>query len=146
VTSRPVAAMHALEVLAEVRDTKSQLGPRLCNWLAEHTRADGGLPFALPYSDTAGSAPNWMAADSAVSSLMMTAQLAAQAHRLARHRGDVAGHAWLVSATPYCLDALERLDETPPAMELMSCYVSWTRSTSAPWLSRSLCCLSICGE
>jgi hypothetical protein len=119
VTSQPVAAMHALEVLAEVRDTKSQRAPQLCDWLAEHTLADGGMPFALPYSDTTGSAPHWTGADAAVSSLMMTTQLAAQAHRLARHRADIAGHPWLAAATSYCLDAIERMVQAPHAMELM---------------------------
>jgi hypothetical protein len=77
-TSQPVAAMHALEVLAEVRDATSRRAPRLCDWLTGHTLPDGGVPFALPYSDTAGSAPYWVAAaDATVSSLQMTAQLAA---------------------------------------------------------------------
>jgi hypothetical protein len=118
-TSQPVAAMHALEVLAEVRDTKSERALQLCDWLGEHTRADGGMPFALPYADTAGSAPHWIGAGAGESSLMMTAQLAAQSHRLARHRADVATHPWLVTATSYCLDAIGRIDEAPSAMELM---------------------------
>jgi hypothetical protein len=58
-TSQPVAAMHALEVLADIRDTKTQRPVQLCDWLADHTLADGGVPFALPYPDTAGSAPLW---------------------------------------------------------------------------------------
>jgi hypothetical protein len=118
-TSQPVAAMHALEVLAEVRDAKSQRAPELCDWLADHTLPDGGVPFGLPYSDTAGSAPHWADADATVSSLQMTAQLAAQAHRLARHRADIAGHPWLATATSYCLDAIDRTVETPHAYELM---------------------------
>src|SRR5690242_19732208 len=36
-TSQPVAAMHALEVFAETRDTKSRRAPQLCDWLADHT-------------------------------------------------------------------------------------------------------------
>jgi hypothetical protein len=118
-TSQPVAAMHALEVLAEVRDTKSQRAPQLCDWLADHTLPDGGVPFSLPYSDTAGSAPHWMDADATVSSLQMTVQLAAQAHRLARHRVDIANHPWLATATSYCLDAIDRIAEAPHAYELM---------------------------
>jgi hypothetical protein len=118
-TSQPVAAMHALEVLADIRDTKSQRPVELCDWLADHTLADGGVPFALPYSDTAGSAPLWSDADATVSALQMTAQLAAQAHRLARHRGDVAEHPWLATATSYCLDAIDRIDEAPHAVELL---------------------------
>ncbi len=119
VTSQPVAAMHALEVLADIRDPKNQRAPQLCDWLADHTLADGGVPFSLPYPDTAGSAPHWTGADTTVSSLQMTAQLAAQAHRLARHRTDVAGHPWLATATSYCLNAIEQIVEEPQAHELM---------------------------
>ena len=119
VTSQPVAAMHALEVLAEVRDAGGSRAAQLCDWLARHTLADGGVPFALPYADTAGSAPHWSGADPAVSSLQMTTQLAAQAHRLARHDSDVAEHPWLRAATAYCLDAMERTTGTPAAHELM---------------------------
>jgi len=43
-TAQPVAAMHALEVLAEVRDTRSQRPVEICDWLADHTLADGGVP------------------------------------------------------------------------------------------------------
>jgi hypothetical protein len=118
-TSQPVAAMHALEVLAEVRDTTSSRAPELCDWLADHTLPDGGMPLRLPYADTAGSAPHWANADATVSSLQMTVQLAAQAHRIARHRADIAGHPWLASATSYCLDAIDRIVEAPQAHELM---------------------------
>jgi hypothetical protein len=118
-TSQPVAAMHALEVLAEVQDTKSRRPVEVCDWLAGHTLADGGVPFGLPHSDTAGSAPHWTGADATVSSLQMTAQLAAQAHRLARRRADVADHPWLRAATAYCLTAIDRLTGTPHAYELM---------------------------
>lgn len=119
VTSQPVAAMHALEVLAEIRDTDSRRAPQLCDWLAEHTLTDGGVPFSLPYSDTTGSAAHWTGADATVSSLQMTTQLAAQAQRLGRHRTDIAEHPWLATATSYCLDAIERIVEAPHAYELM---------------------------
>jgi hypothetical protein len=119
VTSQPVAAMHALEVLAELRDASSPRAPQLCDWLADHTLADGGVPFSLPYSDTTGSASHWINADATVSSLQMTTQLAAQAHRLARHHTDIARHPWLGAATSYCLDAIEDIVEAPHAYELM---------------------------
>ncbi|MBU2663903.1 hypothetical protein KOI35_10420 [Actinoplanes bogorensis] len=117
-TSQPVAAMHALEVLAEVGDTGGR-GPGLCDWLAAISRPDGGVPFALPYSDTEGSAGHWASADPAASSLQMTSQLAAQAHRLARHHAEIARHPWLAAATTYCLDAIERMGPEPAAHELM---------------------------
>lgn len=119
VTSQPVAAMHALEILAEVGDTTSRRAPELLDWLAEHTLADGGVPLGLPYDDTAGSAPHWASADPTASSLQMTAQLAAQAHRLARHRPDVAEHPWLATATSYCLDMIDSIVEAPHAYELL---------------------------
>jgi len=117
-TSQPVAAMHALEALAEARDPSART-PRLLDWLAARTLPDGGVPFALPFTDRAGSAPHWVDADPAASSLQMTAQLAAQAHRLARHRQDVAEHPWLVAATRYCLDAVDRIGPAPHPYELM---------------------------
>lgn len=118
-TSQPVAAMHAMEVFAELPDTTGQHPVRLCDWLADHTLPDGGVPLALPYTDQEGSAPHWLGADPAVSSLQMTAQLAAQASRLARHRPDVARHPWLATATTYCLDAIDALTEAPHAYELL---------------------------
>jgi hypothetical protein len=118
VTSQPVAAMHALEVLADIRDT-SRRTLQLCDWIAEHSLADGGTPFALPFPDTEGSAPHWVDADPASSSLQMSTQLAAQAHRLARHRPDVADHPWLRAATDYCLDGIEQTAGTPAAYEVM---------------------------
>lgn len=117
-TSQPVAAMHALEVLAAIGDDSGR-GPGICDWLAGHTLADGGVPFGLQCADTVGSAPHWTNADPTTSSLQMTAQLAAQAHRLARHRKDVADHPWLVRATSFCLDAIDRIDEAPHPYELM---------------------------
>jgi hypothetical protein len=118
-TSQPVAAMHALEVLAEVRDTWSHRPVEVCDWLAGHSLPDGGVPFGLPFSDTAGCALPWKDPDPTVSSLQMTAQLAAQAHRLARHRPDIAGHPWLAAATSYCLDVIDRIVEAPHTYELL---------------------------
>lgn len=118
-TSQPVGAMQALEVLAEIGDRRSDRPGEILDWLAEITCHDGGVPFALAYSDTAGSASHWVGADPSRSSLQMTTQLAAQASRLARHRTDVAGHPWLASATDRCLTALEQMAEAPQAYELM---------------------------
>ena len=118
-TSQPVAAMHALEVLAQAGDADGDGAPELLGWLTARTNPDGGVPFALPFTDTAGSAPHWVQADPAASSLQMTTQLAAQALRLARHRKDVADHPWLAGATAYCVDGIERLDGTAHAYQLM---------------------------
>lgn len=117
-SGQPVAAMHALEALADVRDVMSDRPVAICDWLAEHALSDGGVPFGLPCSDTAGSAPHWTGANPSESSLQMTTQLAAQAHRLARLRADVAKHPWLAAASDYCLATLERGLELGP-YELM---------------------------
>ncbi|WP_067503070.1 hypothetical protein [Actinoplanes sp. TFC3] len=114
-TSQPVAAMHALEVLASLPALHSSRATEICDWLARHSRPDGGVPFGLPYADTAGSAGHWVNADPTTSSLQMTAQLAAQAHRIPAVRE----HPWLAGATAYCLTAIEGLDETAHAYELM---------------------------
>ncbi|MEU4560694.1 hypothetical protein AB0F72_20135 [Actinoplanes sp. NPDC023936] len=118
VTSQPVGAMHALEVCAEIGDTGPERVPRLLDWLAEQSNDDGGIPFSLPFADTEGCAPHWVAAGPD-SSLTMTAQLAAQAHRLARRNRKVARHPWLAAATAYCLDTMEGITEEPHAIELM---------------------------
>jgi hypothetical protein len=117
-TSQPVAAMHALEVLAEIRDVTTPRPVEICDWLAGHSLADGGMPFILPFTDTVGSAGHWVSGDPSVSSVQMTTQLAAQAHRLARVRPDVAAHPWLGRATDYCLAELEQARDLHP-YELM---------------------------
>jgi hypothetical protein len=117
-SSQPVGAMHALEALADIRDVFTPRPREICDWLAEHALPDGGLPFGLLHADSEGEAPHWRDADASVSSLQMTAQLAAQAHRLAALRPDVADHPWLADATEYCLSALEELREPNP-YELM---------------------------
>ncbi|MEO8692616.1 MAG: hypothetical protein ABI658_03815 [Acidimicrobiales bacterium] len=116
--SQPAGAMHALEVLAE----HAVITPRsveLCDWLDRQTLADGGLPFALPIRDAAGCAPFWADADQTVSSLQVTAQVAANAQLVARHDPAVAAHRWLERATDYCVRAIRAVDTDPHAYELL---------------------------
>jgi hypothetical protein len=116
--SQPVAAMHALEVFAE----HAVVTPRcleLCEWLAAHTLADGGLPFALPIGDPSGCAPFWADADSTMSSLQITSQVVANALLVGRHDSAVALHPWLTRATAYCLEIIGNIDTTPHAYELL---------------------------
>lgn len=117
--SQPAGAMHALEVLAEVAPTTTPRAVELCDWLAAISLPDGGLPFALPSADRAGNAPLWVEPDTPVSSLQMTTQVAANAHLVGRHRADVASHRWLSRATQWCLTAIDSLDTTPHAYELL---------------------------
>lgn len=120
--SQPVGAMHALEVMAEVAavtSTGSTRAVELCDWLDGRSLDDGGLPLTLPVTDPAGCAPLWLGADHETSSLQMTAQVAANAHLVAHHHPQVAGHPWLAGATSWCLDAIGRLDTTPSPHELL---------------------------
>jgi hypothetical protein len=117
--SQPTAAMHAFEVLAELGEDGGERGLEVCDWLAARTLPDGGLPFAFPVAQPAGCAPWWLDPDVATSSLQMTAQVAANAHRLGRHVPAVRAHPWLVRATAWCLETIAGLDEAPFAIELM---------------------------
>jgi hypothetical protein len=107
--SQPGAALHAFEVFEQAEVFGQAPAPQagaLCDWLGLITLPDGGLPFALPLTTTAASAPWWTGADKESSSLQITAISAASAHRVPA----VAGHPWLERATRYCLDAIEALD------------------------------------
>jgi hypothetical protein len=110
-SSQPIAALHAFEVFEEIAPQRSELATKLCDWLESASLADGGLPFALPGSEGAGSAPVWVSADHSRSSLLITAALCAIAHRVARHDLAVAEHRWLHQASAFCkaeIAALER--------------------------------------
>jgi hypothetical protein len=117
--SQPTAAMHAFELLAEIGAAGAARAGGLCDWLDRHILPDGGLPFALAVTDPAGCAPWWLDPDTGTSSLQMTAQVAANAHLVARHTPAVREHRWLGRATRWCLDAVAGLDEAPHAYELL---------------------------
>lgn len=78
---------------------------------------DGGLPFALPVTSSAGCAPFWAKANPAVSSLQITAVVTAIARRVGAHDPAVGGHPWLARATEYCLAAIEAMGDAPHALE-----------------------------
>ncbi|MGY1808188.1 hypothetical protein ACI8AF_12535 [Blastococcus sp. SYSU D00669] len=117
--SQPAGAMHALEVLAEAADPDEPRASALLSWLERTTLPDGGLPFALPVRDPTACAPFWVGADPTSSSLQTTSQVAAQAHRLARVRPDVAGSDWLRTATGHCTAVIRGLRDAPHAYELL---------------------------
>jgi hypothetical protein len=116
--SQPAAALHAFEVLAEAAPLRTPRATELCDWLNSISLPDGGLPFALPIADPTGCAPFWVDADPTISSLQITSAVAACAHHVARHDPSVADHPWLAAATRYCLEAINALEEAPPAYEL----------------------------
>jgi hypothetical protein len=116
--SQPAAAHHAFEVLAEIAPATVGEATALCGWLDSVTLPDGGLPFALPVSSSAGNGPWWAAADPSVSSLQITSVTAMAALAVADHDAAVAGHRWLGRATAYCLRAIAEIDEPPFAYVL----------------------------
>jgi hypothetical protein len=118
VESQPAAALHAFEAFGDIAPATSPRAVELCDWLASASRPDGGLPFALGVADPAGCAPFWAQADPAVSSLQITAVVAAIAHRVGAHDAAVAGHPWLDGATGFCLRAVEAIDRDPHALAL----------------------------
>lgn len=117
--SQPAGAMHALEVMAEAEPITTARAVELCEWLAANTLGDGGLPFALPIGDATGCAPFWAHADHSTPSLMMTAQVAANAHLVSRHDEAVAAHPWLARASDHCFEAIRAVNVAPHAYELM---------------------------
>ncbi|REE97441.1 hypothetical protein [Thermomonospora umbrina] len=116
--SQTGAALHAFEVLEEIAPATASQALALCDWLESVTLPDGGLPFALPLTTTAGSGPWWQGADPTASSLQITSVSAAAALRVAVHDPAVAAHPWLTLAIDHCLTAIEALDEAPFAYVL----------------------------
>ncbi|GAA2889696.1 hypothetical protein GCM10010517_53850 [Streptosporangium fragile] len=116
--SQPGAALHAFEVFEDIAPATTPQATALCDWLESVTLPDGGLPFALPLTVGAGTAPWWKGADPAASSLQITAVTAAAAHRVAAHDPVVAAHPWLEKADRYCLTAIEAIDTAPHAYVL----------------------------
>lgn len=116
--SQPAGALHAFEVFGEVGPAVSPRAVELCDWLDSVTLADGGLPFALPVADPAGCASFWAEADETVSSLHITAAVAAAGVRVAHHDPAVARHPWLRRATEYCLGTIAATDRAGHVLEL----------------------------
>jgi hypothetical protein len=116
--SQPGGALHALEAFEDIAPATSPRAVELCDWLASVSLPDGGLPFALPVTDAAGLAPFWARADPTISSLQITALVAATAHRVAAHDPAIRGHHWLTQATRYCLAAIQAIDDAPHALVL----------------------------
>ncbi|MBP2325188.1 hypothetical protein JOF56_005573 [Kibdelosporangium banguiense] len=114
--SQPGGALHALEVFAEIAPATTPRAVEVCDWLESISLADGGVPFALPVADPTASAPFWVQADPAVSTLHSTVFVAAVALKV--EDPAVAGHPWLERAAGYCLRAIAEVDSAPHAIAL----------------------------
>ena len=122
-TSQPGGALHAFEVFAEIAPTTTPHAAALCDWLQAVAFADGGLPFALPVENDVASAPFWVGADHAHSSLHITTAVTAMGHRVANADPAVRTHPWLAASTSYCLDTIASRDRAEHTLELM--YSLW---------------------
>ncbi|OLT53640.1 hypothetical protein BJF89_02070 [Corynebacterium sp. CNJ-954] len=120
--SQPAGALHALEALVSAAPALSPHTVDLLDWLESVTLPDGGLPFALPLADPTACSPFWVNADPMVSSLQITAAVAAQAHLLAHSDDRVRDHPWLSTATQYCINAIHDLNklQDPPFAYVLS--------------------------
>jgi hypothetical protein len=65
--SQPGAAAHAFEVFENIAPATAPQAAALCDWLESVSMPDGGLPFALPLTMSAGSGQWWNTADLSVS-------------------------------------------------------------------------------
>jgi hypothetical protein len=117
--SQPGGAQHALGAIADAAPAASPHTVALLDWLQSVTLPDGGLPFALPVRDSTACAPYWAQADPHKSSLQITAAIATQAHRVARSDENVKNHPWFTTATRYCFQAIQDIDEAPFAYVLL---------------------------
>ena len=100
--SEPAAALHALDVLAEVGALDDPMVAGCAAWVASIADADGGVPFVLPTAAAYPHAP-WMVPSDGGSHLTFAIAAALW------HAG--AGEPWLTRATAWCWAKLERPDE-----------------------------------
>jgi len=106
-SSQPSAVLYAFGILEEIRDDISvppALTTGALDWITTITNDDGGIPFVLPSAADWPHAPWWTPRPDPPSSLLMTAGVAAAAHRLGLD------HPWLVKAGDYVWAALEHLE------------------------------------
>lgn len=116
--SQPAAALHALEAIADAGPVTCPHTPAFLDWLASVTLPDGGLPFVLPLADTSACSPAWTQANSAESSLQITAAVLGQAYRAARFDESITDHPWIATATQYCFEQIRGISQTPSAYTL----------------------------
>jgi hypothetical protein len=94
--SQPVCVLSALGILCEVDASDLSLATAALDWLQTVSNDDGGVPIMLPTARGWPSAPWMQPQDAPASSLLVTAGIAAAAHRLGLD------HPWLARATDYC--------------------------------------------
>jgi hypothetical protein len=106
--SQPACVLYALDILHEVAAGDRSLATGALDWLQTVTGADGGVPGVLGTAKGWPRAPWYQPQDDAPSSPLMTAGLAAGAHRLGLD------HPWLGPATDYCWERAGAFAEGDP--------------------------------
>jgi hypothetical protein len=105
---QPISVPSALRVLAETGSLHDVQAMRICDWLAENTAADGGVPAVLP-SLRAYPRPPWLPiGDEPAGDLLATGQIAGPLLRAG------VKHHWLEPASGFCRHAIEQLEQTHP--------------------------------
>jgi hypothetical protein len=106
--AQPISVPAALRVLAETGSLTGARAAEICDWLARHTAANGGVPAVLP-SLRPYPHPPWLpVSDEPAGDLLATGQIAGPL------LGAGVSHPWLETATAFCRDAIEQLDQTHP--------------------------------
>jgi hypothetical protein len=106
--AQPISVPAALRVLAETGAMNSPRVIQICDWLARHTAANGGVPAVLP-SLRPYPRPPWLPiSDDPAGDLLATGQIAGPLLRAGVE------HPWLPTAAAFSRDAIEQLDQTHP--------------------------------
>jgi len=105
--SQPFAVQHVLETLDETNRFEEPMVVEVCDYLSKISRAEGGVPFALPGPDELH-APFLPIADHPSPSLNPTGTLAGL---LYAHQVD---HPWVDSAARFCWERIDALETTDP--------------------------------
>ncbi len=106
--SQPISVPSALRVLEETGSLLGVRAERICDWLAENTAADGGVPAVLPSLRAYPHAPWMPISDEPAGDLLATGQIAGPLLRAGVR------HHWLETATGFCHHGIEHLEQTHP--------------------------------
>lgn len=106
--AQPVSVPAALRVLEETEALRGARAERLCDWMAEVSAADGGVPAVLPTLRPYPRPPWLPVTDESPGDLLATGQIAGPLLRSGTN------HPWLKAATDFCRHAVEHLRQTHP--------------------------------